>query len=320
MGLRTPTGWCDLEGARVAWKSTGDSKGRAVVCLHSQGGGSRDFRPLLDHLPAGMRLVTFDWPGHGRSRGAVPSSQSSVPLLFQLLNNLGIARPILLGSGFGAAVAVRFASAHPMRALGLVLVQPAELFPLAWNPIHPLRVWLSQAMHRGSVKTGSESDWQRARLDVIRRLHRGREESASKYGKREEAQTALDFNLRNLPCPALFAFSRQNRDYSLRRYMQILDPLLAASPQHRFTVFSGNFNPIWDEPARFSKALNGFVQSLLPFKEHRHAWLLSAVDWPAKGHNMWKCVHPHCAKELIIPVGQDANGPNATSVSERPGN
>jgi hypothetical protein len=107
--------------------------------------------------------------------------------------------------------------------------------------------------------------------------------------------------------PVLFAFSQHDRTLPFKNYLALLDPLLKTSPQHRFTVFSGNFNPVWDEPARFSQALNGFVQSQLPLEQHRHAWLLAVVDWPARGSNLWKCVHPACDAEQILSEGLDAN-------------
>ena len=308
MGLRAPNGWLELKGGTIAWKATGDAQGRAVVCLHPPGSGSREFRPLLEHCPAGVRLITFDWPGHGRSTACGASSLGNFPaLLFEVLNHLGIARPVLLGSGLGAAVAIRFATAHPMRSLGLVLAQPRELFPPAWNPFASWRLSIRQIQRRASASSLTPSQRQQMRVNVLRRASEGLSRAPAREISLPEEQASLRAALLNLPCPALFAFSRENRRTPLRRYMRILDPLLASSPQHRFTVFAGGFNPIWDEPARFARALNGFIQSLVPFREHRHAWLLSAVDWPARGCNLWKCVHPHCPKELTLPAGQDAN-------------
>src|SRR5262249_19876869 len=40
------------------------------------------------------------------------------------LDALGIARAVLTGNGIGGAVALRYASAHPQRALGLALLAP----------------------------------------------------------------------------------------------------------------------------------------------------------------------------------------------------
>jgi pimeloyl-ACP methyl ester carboxylesterase len=98
-----------------------------VLCLHAAGTGSREFRPLLHRCPAGFRLILVDWPGHGRS-GDLPSEngdsaspltvESCATILDSFLHQLGIQRPILLGSGFGAAVAVRYNFQSPREGSG----------------------------------------------------------------------------------------------------------------------------------------------------------------------------------------------------------
>ena len=123
-----------------------------------------------------------------------------------------------------------------------------------------------------------------------------------------EISAEFQASLPKLICPILFALSQDNREHPLRRYMSVLDPLLKAAPQHKFTVFRGSFHPLWDDPQRFSLALTGFVQSLLPLSRHTHSWLLAAVDWPTANTNLWKCVHPDCPEERILPSGQNANG------------
>jgi hypothetical protein len=127
--------------------------------------------------------------------------------------------------------------------------------------------------------------------------------SASLTQSQSSPRTALE----SLPVPILFALSRESKAYPLRKYLALLDPLLAKAPQYRFTVFAGDFHPIWDEPARFAQALTGFIQAQLPLEKHRHAWLLTAVDWPTQNTNLWKCVHPECPEELILTTGQNPN-------------
>jgi hypothetical protein len=123
----------------------------------------------------------------------------------------------------------------------------------------------------------------------------------------EQSAPGLRSALNSLSCPVLFALSHDDREYPLKRYLALLDPSLAWASRHQFTVLAGAFHPIWDEPKRFAQALTSFVQAQIPVERHTHAWLLHAVDWPTDGNNLWKCVHPECSAERILPVGRNAN-------------
>jgi pimeloyl-ACP methyl ester carboxylesterase len=252
----------------------------------------------------------LDLPGHGRSTLAnAPTTLGQFSeVLLAMVNQLGIARPFLLGAGCGASVAIHFAAEHPRRVRGLVLVSPEGLLAgprktgvgLASMKLRGrwIRTWL---WPRSFVP----AERQRLRELVFARSQPGiyQELLNSLVGKEEWLRASLG----SAPCPALFAFSRDAKADPLNGYLAVLDPLLKTSGQHRFTVFAGSFSPVWDETGRFLQALMAFVQAQLPLHEHRHAWVLTAVDWPATGTNLWKCVHPDCKAERVLPVGDDAN-------------
>lgn len=336
MGVRSPgqaqghsrSGWCNADGCRIAWEQTSVHSRQPVVCLHGAGSGSREFRPLLDRAPAGAKLICFDWPGHGRSgemqrdrNSGAPgvTIDSGVSILESLLRELHIEKPILLGSGFGAAVAIRFAADNPGRVLGLILSQPAGLVPPAdAGPFAHSGKWAGkraiQRLLRRAQQSAPGSAADASAAATGRQILRLAALGSAMQAARETARASLESSaaglrtaLETLSCPALFALSRHNREYSLRRYLALLDPSLAWAPQHQFTVFAGAFQPHWDEPDRFAQAVTGFVQSLLPFENHTHAWLIGAVDYPARNLNTWKCVHPDCGQEKVLPVGGDPN-------------
>jgi pimeloyl-ACP methyl ester carboxylesterase len=330
MGVLEPSGWCEVHGAQIAWQQYGNPQAQPVVCLHDLLSGSREFRPIQQSPLSGIRLILIDWPNHGRSSSAYSSSSQSsssqsspaqsseaAPAIdtrhvsqflasaFQdaleaVLNQLGLARPILLASGFGAAAAIRFASEHPARIRGMILIQPAGLFPPSGNPFR---------LSPSTTKPMSPAERQQARRVVLYRAGGPTLQKSlqAALGDLQHSQPGLRTALAGIRCPILFAFSRENRSYPLRKYLSLLDPLLKSSPQHRFTVFTGSFSPIWDEPTRFAQALTGFVQALLPLAEHTHAWLLTAVDYPTRDMNLWKCVHPECSAEQAHPVGHNPN-------------
>ena len=327
---RSRTGWCSVDGCRIAWEqlSASAKPGTPVVCLHTAGVGSREFRPLLEHLPDGARLVLFDWPGHGRSEslrelsGESPASglkltvEYGAAILQNLILQLGIEKPVLLGSGFGAAVAMRFALDHPDRPMGLVLCQPAGLVsPASANPFSQTGKRGAQSLLRDlkrftPMSAGSTPAYSSAKRQILRlaavRTAMQEVRSVARLSL-ERGASGLRAALGSLTCPTLFALSRNHREYPLKKYLNLLDPSLAWAPQHKFTVFAGAFHPLWDEPERFAQAVTGFLQALLPLEAHTHAWLISAVDYPTRNMNTWKCVHPDCGVERVLPVGRNAN-------------
>ena len=309
LGVPSPQGFCLVDGSPIVWQrfhaAIDSGATESVVCLHDAGSGSREFHPLVSRIPIGSQLLMLDWPGHGHSadpvKGTAFSIEHCASLLNGVLNQLGILRPILLGSGFGAAVAIRYAADHPTQVMGLILCQPAGLVspgPLSSSPTRKLNCVATS-------KINTPAHRQALRLEVVKAALRTLCEEANLSLRQSE--TGLHSALKAFQCPVLFALSRESRVYPLQKYLDLLDPLLKSAPQHRFTVFTGDFNPIWDEPERFAQALTGFVQAQLPLSRHRHAWLLSAVDWPTRTMNLWKCVHPECPAEQVLSEGQNPN-------------
>jgi pimeloyl-ACP methyl ester carboxylesterase len=323
MGVRPVSGWCETNGCRIAWHeiSAGHPRGQVILCLHSEGAGGREFRPLMNRYPAGCRFIVLDWPGHGRSEVLTGDSadkftvDTCAAILDALLGRLEIERPILLSCGFGAAVAIRYAADHPDNVLGVVLCLPAGLVPVrsaepfsqrGKRGIHRLLKRIKRYAPSGSANAVEVSALRQAlRMEAL-----DSEMQSMRAAGRQSSNSAapgLRQALDSLSCPVLFALSRDSHEYPLRKYLAFLDPSLAWAPQHRFTVFSGAFHPIWDEPERFAVALTSFIQAQLPVENHTHAWILYATDWPTDKSNLWKCIHPDCAEESVLPVGQDAN-------------
>ncbi len=348
VGVSLSANICEVYGYRLAWQeafckpspihpvasSPGPSKATTpqlvpILALHDAGSGSREFHPLLSRAPAGSRLICLDWPGHGRSQSASAALQDapctldhSISTLRAFLQELQLDRPILLASGFSAAVALRYAASFPNSVRGLVLCQPAGLFPGNSSEAQTAsRRGLSPAALVRRIPGLSPTGPRVERADPSFKISPATRQKLRLYSVRSQmqpvlaqaeqslrqAQPQLHSLLPTLSCPILFALSRDNRQFPLRRYLSLLDPLLAAAPQHRFTVFSGSFHPVWDEPDRFAQALTGFFQSQLPLALHQHAWLLTAVDWPTRDLNLWKCVHPECPAEHICQTGENPN-------------
>ena len=86
------------------------------------------FHPYLSSLAPETTVVYYDAAGCGRSEappGPRATLEGAVADLEALREALGHERIDLLGHGFGAAVAVRYAERHPQRAGRLILVGPS---------------------------------------------------------------------------------------------------------------------------------------------------------------------------------------------------
>jgi pimeloyl-ACP methyl ester carboxylesterase len=103
-------------------------QGPGVALAHGFGGSARNWRPQLRTLRARYRVAVYDGRGHARSEAPdEPAAYREAALLEDLgraAAATGDARPVVGGLSMGAAVALRYALAHPERVHALVLASP----------------------------------------------------------------------------------------------------------------------------------------------------------------------------------------------------
>jgi pimeloyl-ACP methyl ester carboxylesterase len=108
-----------------------------IVLIHGAGVNLEDMRLALgEQLAARHRVILIDRPGLGWSKrrgrdGSAPDVQAAI--LRELLDQLGIARAIIVGHSWGGAVAASFALDYPDRTVALVLLA-SPFYPHA----HPM--------------------------------------------------------------------------------------------------------------------------------------------------------------------------------------
>ncbi|MBL8671729.1 MAG: prolyl aminopeptidase [Alphaproteobacteria bacterium] len=110
---------------QIYWEQCGNPDGIPALFLHGGPGAGTtpNHRRFFD--PRAYRIVVFDQRGAGRSRPlgetALNSTDRLVADIEALRRHLGIERWLVFGGSWGSTLALAYASAHPERALALVL-------------------------------------------------------------------------------------------------------------------------------------------------------------------------------------------------------
>ncbi len=117
------------------WADDSGGEGPALVLLHPGWGDSSIWRPVLELLPPGYRVIRYDIRGFGKSPApAAPFSQLGD--LTQVLDNLRADRVILVGHSGGGGTAIGLALADPARVRELLLLAPG-VPDYPWPPDDP---------------------------------------------------------------------------------------------------------------------------------------------------------------------------------------
>ncbi len=98
--------------------------GPAVLMLHAGVCDRRMWWPQVQELIGTHRVIAPDLPGFGETP-LRPGGFSFVAEVVELLDSLGVEKTFVVGSSFGARIAMDVAAAVPDRVLGLLLLCPA---------------------------------------------------------------------------------------------------------------------------------------------------------------------------------------------------
>ena len=116
-------------------------KGPAIVCLHDAGLQSSVFGDLLSALGREAWALAFDLPGHGRSGSldSLPSIEVMTEMAGWVTNWCRIERPILVGHGMGALIALEWARTREEDVAGLVLCGAGAALGIPDDAIETMR-------------------------------------------------------------------------------------------------------------------------------------------------------------------------------------
>lgn len=114
---------------RFAYEAAGDPGSIPLIFLHGIGGAARSWRRQLATFGDHFRAIAWDMPGYG---GSAPLASVSIAALAdalqQFIEQLGAAKPILVGHSIGGMIVQKWLVQFPKLARAVVLAQTSPAF------------------------------------------------------------------------------------------------------------------------------------------------------------------------------------------------
>ena len=133
---------------RVYFEEAG--QGIPLLCLHTAGADTRQFRGLLNEpaITEKFRVIAFDLPWHGKSSPPAGwqsetwrlTSSAYCDLVLSFMQALKLNKPILMGCSIGGRVCLNLALDHATRFRAIIGLQSAASTPRYYDPawlVHP---------------------------------------------------------------------------------------------------------------------------------------------------------------------------------------
>ncbi len=267
-----PAGSMVLEVDGVKLAVCREGSGRPMICLHAIGHGGGDFAAFAAAFRAQFEIIRIDWPGQGRSEpDVVPTSAARyAQLLGGVVDQLGIADPIIVGNSIGGAVAILHATQRPVRALvlcdsgGLVRVSAfvratCALFVAFFRAGERGACWFDRAFARYYRVLVLP---QPAAADQRERIIRSGSAVARVLREAWQSFARADADLRRqaeaLDVPVWFAWAKADRVIPLWMCM----PGIRRMKHAQLTRFRGGHAAFLEDPEAFNAGFRQFAQSI----------------------------------------------------------
>lgn len=127
---------------RIYFEEAG--QGRPVVCLHTAGADTRQWRFILNDeaFTRSNRFFAFDMPWHGKSLPPegfetaeyLLTTEAYIETVLAFCSALDLEKPLLAGCSMGGRIALQLAAMHPDRFSGFIAIEASDFQP-AWYDI-----------------------------------------------------------------------------------------------------------------------------------------------------------------------------------------
>jgi pimeloyl-ACP methyl ester carboxylesterase len=144
----------DGETNRVFVEEAG--RGQPLLCLHTAGADSRQYRHVLNDaaVTGRFRVIAFDLPYHGRSTPPDGwwlskyrlTTKSYLAIIRAVWQALGLERPVIMGCSMGGAILLKVAAEYQGELAGIIALESTAYAPGRYNDFlhHP-------AIHGGEL-------------------------------------------------------------------------------------------------------------------------------------------------------------------------
>lgn len=119
-------------------------QGRPVLCLHTAGADTRQWRHLMNDtdVTSAHRLIAFDMPWHGKSlppegfqtQDYLLETGTYIKTILAVMDGLGLECPILAGCSMGGRIALQLAALQADYFSGFIAIEASDFQP-AWYDI-----------------------------------------------------------------------------------------------------------------------------------------------------------------------------------------
>jgi 3-oxoadipate enol-lactonase len=114
---------------RFSYEAAGDPDQPALVFLHGIGGAARAWRGQLEAFAHRYHAIAWDMPGYG---GSAPLAATSIATLAdtleEFLQQIGAAKPVIVGHSIGGMIVQQWLAKYPRVAAAVVLAQTSPAF------------------------------------------------------------------------------------------------------------------------------------------------------------------------------------------------
>lgn len=182
-------------------------KGKDILLLHGWGQNIEMMKPLGDGFCDKFRITILDFPGFGQSEEPKePWTIEKYSLMLEdLVKQLGIKKPIVMGHSFGGRVAIRFSSRNPIEKLvlfGSPCIRIQEELPLKVRILKKLKTLPGMNKLGEFMKQYIGSRDYKAASPVMRQtLVEVVNEDLSKYAREIEEPTLLIWGEQDTEAP-----------------------------------------------------------------------------------------------------------------------
>jgi pimeloyl-ACP methyl ester carboxylesterase len=250
----------------------------AVVLIHGLPGTAQDFDEVTALLP-GRHTIAFDRPGFGYSSGGYHSFAQQLVTIRQLLDALGVRRPVLVGHSYGGTLALAYAARRPQDVRGLVLVDAAAggehsrfadraqshfVQFLSWPVVQPIAdATFSQLVRTASTKMADAAAFDPDDVDPVHEqrvlaINMRHEDLDAYAGEQLEADDAIadvDGQLATIATPAVVIQGAGDKFVKPEHGRR----LAATLPRARLEMVSGGHMAPYLHPALVAAAVRGLL-------------------------------------------------------------